>query len=67
MSLVQASRFWIKQEAGITPTMPDPEIEIELINDETYETEAGGSLTGLLKGIDTYYLFPEMLRDLETV
>ena len=67
MSFVQASRFWIKQPSGLTLEPQDPELGIELFADKLHETEVGSSLVGILQAIDAYYLFPEMLRDLETV
>ena len=56
------SPFATEAELLVTPA-----IGVELINDETYETEVGQSLTTMLRGIDTHYLFPTVENDLATV
>ena len=67
MGLINQSRFWRLQESGLTQLMPDPTISIELVNVGTEETPVGTSLTGLLQGLDTYYMFPEVTNDLAEI
>ena len=50
-----------------TEVLFSPTLLIELINDTTYETEAGSSLTGLFRSVDTIFLFPVVENDLATV
>ena len=53
------------KQVTVSGQMQDPLIQIEIINQAKDETPVGKSLTGLLTGIDTHYLFPLMERDLE--